>query len=266
MSATRGFIVAPSNPYFYPAHQSLCAYCAARAPLNRRASCAAATVQAVEIRFNVPYRVNFGQSLGIVGSSDVLGNWDPTRRVPMEWSDGDVWQAFVRASDEVRASALEYKYVVVEQNGHISHWKPGENITLTLDDVGGQVAVRDTWDGSMHEISVEVPAGQGAASKNAGASAFRAGTSADSSDKDADLKSALAQAYGELEDTLQATLQLVDAAVDPADPRLLMNDQKLAAVSRKAISLSRALEAGAPPPAYILRDLEAQTDEDNKKS
>lgn len=47
--------------------------------------------QALRLSFRIPYRVNFGQSLGLVGSGESLGNWDPKRTVHMKWSDGDNW-------------------------------------------------------------------------------------------------------------------------------------------------------------------------------
>jgi hypothetical protein len=36
-------------------------------------------------------RVNFGESLAVVGGSPVLGDWDPTKAVTLEWSEGDMW-------------------------------------------------------------------------------------------------------------------------------------------------------------------------------
>ena len=79
----------------------------------------------------------------------------------------------------------------------------------------------------------------------------------DEQEYDAALKEELRKAYGELESTLQTSLQLAEDA-DPADPRLLRNDQKLAAVHRRATSLSKAIDAGAPPPAYILKEIQKQ--------
>ena len=45
------------------------------------------------VRFNLPYRCNFGQHLCVVGSGEVLGQWDLAQAVQMEWSEGDVWTA-----------------------------------------------------------------------------------------------------------------------------------------------------------------------------
>jgi hypothetical protein len=46
----------------------------------------------VKLSFKLPYRVDFGQDICIVGSSDALGNWDPRKGVAMRWSEGDTWE------------------------------------------------------------------------------------------------------------------------------------------------------------------------------
>lgn len=40
--------------------------------------------------FRVPYHTHVGQSLMISGSPVAVGQWDPSRAVPMFWKDGDV--------------------------------------------------------------------------------------------------------------------------------------------------------------------------------
>jgi hypothetical protein len=45
----------------------------------------------MRLSFKLPYRVNFGQNLCLVGQGEALGNWDPNQGKRMEWSQGDVW-------------------------------------------------------------------------------------------------------------------------------------------------------------------------------
>jgi hypothetical protein len=52
---------------------------------------------------------------------------------------------------------LEYKYVVCNQDGNPSQWKPGSNYSLTIPappGAEGEVAVMDAWDGSIHEVEL----------------------------------------------------------------------------------------------------------------
>lgn len=58
---------------------------------------------------------------------------------------------------------LEYKYVVMNKDGAISLWKPGENfkVDVAVKQQGSdmltarRVAVKDAWDASEHAIEVE---------------------------------------------------------------------------------------------------------------
>lgn len=45
----------------------------------------------VKLSFRIPYRTDYGQDIAMVGSTDLLGNWDPKRAMGMKWSEGDVW-------------------------------------------------------------------------------------------------------------------------------------------------------------------------------
>lgn len=58
---------------------------------------------------------------------------------------------------------LEYKYVVMNRDGGVSLWKPGENfkVEVAVKQQGSDimlarsVAVKDAWDASIHTIDVE---------------------------------------------------------------------------------------------------------------
>lgn len=41
-------------------------------------------------------QLDFGEDLFVVGSHANLGAWDPARGVQMTWTDGDVWQVWLR--------------------------------------------------------------------------------------------------------------------------------------------------------------------------
>ncbi|GLI64112.1 hypothetical protein VaNZ11_007287 [Volvox africanus] len=114
----------------------------------------------LRLNFKIPYRVNYGQSLGLVGSGDSLGNWDPKRTVQMKWTDGDWWTVELNVFPGGPLD-LEYKYVVVNPDGNIGYWKPGSNYRVTLPPqptgtkVPKRVRVADAWDDSYKKVEVE---------------------------------------------------------------------------------------------------------------
>ena len=56
-----------------------------------RAGTSKPATSTLRLNFKIGYRVNYGQCLGVLGSGDSLGNWDPRRTVKMSWTDGDYW-------------------------------------------------------------------------------------------------------------------------------------------------------------------------------
>jgi hypothetical protein len=196
-------------------------------------------------------------------------------QIVMDWSEGDVWRTQVDTS----SPHLEYKYVILNHDGSISLWKPGGNFEIDMAGFSGKVLVEDTWDGTLHEVETSgswessvpttpsppnVPVPEEDVPVEGSEQLTVPGASALDEEYDAALKEELRKAYGELESTLQTSLQLAEDA-DPADPRLLRNDQKLAAVHRRATSLSKAIDAGAPPPAYILKEIKKQDDDSDEQ-
>jgi len=75
-------------------------------------------------KITVPCRVEFGQSVKLVGSSPELGTWDTEKGVTLEWTEGDVWTAMLEIEED-----LEFKVVKDLGNGAIV-WEEGDNRVL----------------------------------------------------------------------------------------------------------------------------------------
>ncbi|KAH7623690.1 hypothetical protein NADE_008513 [Nannochloris sp. 'desiccata'] len=117
-------------------------------PLSTTAATTAATSaqkNKVKVRFWLQFRVEFGQSIIVVGGSPDLGNWVLADGVPLGWSEGDMWNATV---DIPAGTVTEYKYVVVGQGGHAAAWQQGNNSVLALRQSDDVVEVYDNWGGN----------------------------------------------------------------------------------------------------------------------
>lgn len=106
------------------------------------------------MRFQLPYHCKYGQRLCLIGSSANLGAWHVDKAVPMEWTEGDVWQCELQLPEAGGGLELEYKYVVRHERDMTAvRWKEGGNFYLQVPPKG-QLRVLDTWDDSVHKVEV----------------------------------------------------------------------------------------------------------------
>ncbi|KIZ05022.1 hypothetical protein MNEG_2936 [Monoraphidium neglectum] len=178
----------------------------------------------------------------MVGSNELLGNWDPKRGMGMRWSEGDVWVADFEVPPGPHLE-MEYKYVVRNADGGVSHWKPGSNFSFSLSSVAplvlarggprgaqlGGVAVRDAWDGARRDVSVEFAEDSGLSEE-------------ERREQDA-FRESLSAALEELSGHITQAEQLSRRIKDPASPHLLEADRMVAAATRKAVAFAQALNA-----------------------
>jgi hypothetical protein len=47
------------------------------------------------VQFSVKQKVQYGQSVRLVGGTPEFGAWDPKAAPTTKWSDGDVWEVTV---------------------------------------------------------------------------------------------------------------------------------------------------------------------------
>jgi hypothetical protein len=118
---------------------------AADLPATTAAAATTAQKNKVKVRFWLQFRVEYGQSVVVVGGSPDLGNWVLADGVPLTWSEGDMWNASV---DLPAGTVTEYKYVVVGQGGHAAAWQQGNNSVLALRQSDDVVEVYDNWGGN----------------------------------------------------------------------------------------------------------------------
>lgn len=208
-----------------------------------------ASATPVRVSFRLPYRCNFGQNLRLVGSGAPLGDWDVSRSAAMTWSDGDVWKAELELQLG-RDSAIEYKYVVVSEDGWCANWKPGANIMLLLPEVSNRgsafriprvraVNIMDSWDGSSRGVEYEVEEG----------GHLLADALADAGlPQDADVSSiflAMRNAIVDLDEKITRTLEVVEGLDYPWAREAVTGDRRVATAARKALALAKAVEASS---------------------
>ncbi|PIN17185.1 Phosphoglucan, water dikinase [Handroanthus impetiginosus] len=105
----------------------------------------------VRVRFKLQKECAFGQQFVIVGDDPVVGLWDPSDGVPLNWSEGHVWTAQMDISI---GKVIKYKFILKEQTGKIS-WQPGPDRILETWDTKKTITVVEDWDNQDLQNVVE---------------------------------------------------------------------------------------------------------------
>ena len=105
-----------------------------------------------ELEFRIRLKVQFGQSVCLVGSVRELGNWEATdSAVNLKWTDGDVWTTTV-AVKRADVPRIEYKYLVRSPDSSV-RWESGGNHNVLRPPAAEMVQV-DTWEFPGYNCSV----------------------------------------------------------------------------------------------------------------
>lgn len=73
------------------------------------------------IKFEVEYPTKFGESIGVIGSTEELGRWKQVK-VHLKWTHGHLWvsqEPFI-----TRENYFQFKYVLLSDM-KLVHWERG---------------------------------------------------------------------------------------------------------------------------------------------
>lgn len=75
------------------------------------------------VTFKVQMKVNFGETLCVLGSLPELGKWKEYKH-HLQWTEGDVWESITPLM--THSYYYQYKYAVLEENGtKLINWEKG---------------------------------------------------------------------------------------------------------------------------------------------
>ncbi|KAG2449840.1 hypothetical protein HYH02_005363 [Chlamydomonas schloesseri] len=92
----------------------------------------AVRVQAAEstvpVDFSIKCKVDYGESVRLVGNQAFLGNWKPNKAIEMRWTEGNIWKAEARVAV---GTEVEFKVVKMKPDGEAT-WEEGDNRTFKI--------------------------------------------------------------------------------------------------------------------------------------
>ncbi|XP_072996582.1 uncharacterized protein [Typha latifolia] len=117
---------------------------------------AEAASKKVRVKFVLRRECLFGQQFLLVGDGPVLGAWDPTKAILLQWSDGHVWT--VDLDLPVTGESVQFKFILRGLSGEV-HWQPGPDRFLQTWETTNTIVVSEEWDTAENQkVTEEDPA------------------------------------------------------------------------------------------------------------
>lgn len=107
--------------------------------------------QTARVKFVLQKACLFGQQFLLVGDDPMFGLWDPSKAVPLEWSDGHVWTAQL---DIPVGKSIQFKFILRDISGEFT-WQPGPDGILKTWETTKTIIVMPDWDNADNQEIIE---------------------------------------------------------------------------------------------------------------
>ena len=85
-----------------------------------------------KIIFYIRYDSNYGDNIGILGSTEKLGNWSQDKILYLKWNKGNIWTGEIDVDDSFFAN-FEFKFI--NRHDGIIYWEKGLNNVVNLNEL-----------------------------------------------------------------------------------------------------------------------------------
>nr|XP_015873778.2 uncharacterized protein LOC107410814 [Ziziphus jujuba var. spinosa] len=110
------------------------------------------TVMAARTKFQLHKKCHFGEHFLLVGNEPVIGMWNPSKAIPLNWSHGNIWttEIFIKVD-----SPIQYKLILKQSSGDIV-WQPGPDRIFRAWKTNNRIIVIEDWENaSLQKITEE---------------------------------------------------------------------------------------------------------------
>lgn len=97
------------------------------------------------IHFYLRFSTKFGQSIFVSGDTDLLGNDDTSKALPIQYLNDQLWHGSVEIDKAITAEPIKYKYILREE-GTAETIEFGDDRIIVVDEIAAEeVMLFDTW-------------------------------------------------------------------------------------------------------------------------
>ena len=89
-----------------------------------------------KIKFEIKYDTKYGEEIGILGSNNILGNWNINNIFFLKWNEGNIWNGIININQPY--TNFEFKFVVTN-NRKIKFWQNGNNNVINFESLINEI-------------------------------------------------------------------------------------------------------------------------------
>ena len=93
-----------------------------------------------KIKFEIKYDSIYGEEVGILGSNDVLGNWNLNKIFYLKWNDDNIWNGVINVKRPY--NDFEFKFVITD-NKNIKKWEKGYNNRIIFESLINEIKYKN---------------------------------------------------------------------------------------------------------------------------
>ncbi|KAK9290975.1 hypothetical protein L1049_009157 [Liquidambar formosana] len=108
-------------------------------------------LKTVNVKFQLQKECLFGEQFLIVGDDPMLGAWDPSNAIPLDWSDGHVWTVEL---DIPVGKLVQFKFILKGKTENIA-WQPGPDRVLRTWESKNTITVYEDWENAECQKIIE---------------------------------------------------------------------------------------------------------------
>ena len=93
-----------------------------------------------KIKFEIKYDSIYGEEVGILGSNDILGNWNLNKIFYLKWNDDNIWNGVINVKRPY--NDFEFKIVIADCK-NIKKWEKGYNNRIIFESLINEIKYKN---------------------------------------------------------------------------------------------------------------------------
>ena len=93
-----------------------------------------------KIKFEIKYDSIYGEEVGILGSNDILGNWNLNKIFYLKWNDDNIWNGVINVKRPY--NDFEFKFVIADCK-NIKKWEKGYNNRIIFESLINEIKYKN---------------------------------------------------------------------------------------------------------------------------